>query len=797
MGSIAHRAGKAKLSRRGALAAAGLVPMLGPAALASAAPGQSETGGDAAALARRRAALAEHLEILNPSRKPQTGRINAVDVTWEDWQRRTGELPPDFATMPSSPFLPDPLGAWPPGAPGPVTSAAQWPAKREWIRAQARQWIYGRIPPAPDNLGARILSSRRDGEALVEQVMLSFGPQRKGRLLLDVITPPGPGPFPVFLTNHPLWRPWISTAVRRGYMGVSYSAADPMYQVTDYSEEYIELYPDYDFATIARWGWAGQRAVDYLYTLPRVDKARIAITGHSRNGKQALMAAAFDDRIGAVIVSSGNTGEATPWRFTPDMFVNETIEEITGYFPHWFHPRLRFFAGREHQLPLDQNSILSLVAPRGLMIVSAYSESQGAPFGIEQGYRSVKTVYRLLGAEEKLGIWLRPGEHATTAGDIERYVDFLDHVFGGSHGQRPEELTLDFEWKRWQQGSEAAKATNPFLHAAPVRLNPQRWSEQAPAARRNLLSLLGEEPGGLPFVMPPGGKLRMFPSDGWLASVYNRPLRAPSFRRQPVGFGDDLLADLYLPASLETGAKPPLAISLHPYSHPTGYSRNFRPWLEAMIERGYAVMAFDQLGYGTRVLDAQRFYERYPRWSMMGKMVADTRAAVAAVKWLENVDHERIYLTGWALGARVALYTAALEPAVKGVALVAGIWPQRTNGDARVQAELAGTEGLAHWSTLHGLLPQLAAFREKPDALPLDDTEAMALLAPRPVLLVSPTRDRYASPRAVEKMAAQVRELYRIEQAENAFEFKQPLDYNRFQAKTRTMVLDWLSERNH
>ena len=35
----------------------------------------------------------------------------------------------------------------------------------------------------------------------------------------------------------------------------------------------------------------------------------------------------------------------------------------------------------------------------------------------------------------------------------------------------------------------------------------------------------------------------------------------------------------------------------------------------------YKIFAFDQIGFGTRVLDARRFYERYPRWSLMGKMV--------------------------------------------------------------------------------------------------------------------------------------------------------------------------------
>ena len=127
------------------------------------------------------------------------------------------------------------------------------------------------------------------------------------------------------------------------------------------------------------------RAVDYLYTLPEVDKQKIGITGHSRNGKQALLAAAFDERIAAVVPSSGNTGECDPWRYTTDMFANESIEQITGAFPHWFHPRLRFFAGREHKLPVDQNMLMALVAPRGLMMYSGYAESEGGPVGLRTG----------------------------------------------------------------------------------------------------------------------------------------------------------------------------------------------------------------------------------------------------------------------------------------------------------------------------------------------------------------------------------------------------------------------------
>lgn len=53
----------------------------------------------------QREALDMLLRVLTPSRIPATGRINAIDRTWEDWQRRTGELPPKFSALPSQPFF--------------------------------------------------------------------------------------------------------------------------------------------------------------------------------------------------------------------------------------------------------------------------------------------------------------------------------------------------------------------------------------------------------------------------------------------------------------------------------------------------------------------------------------------------------------------------------------------------------------------------------------------------------------------------------------------------------------------
>lgn len=141
------------------------------------------------------------LDNLVPSRPPPSGRINAHDKTWEDWLRRTGELPPDFDALPSNAHLPDPLRSTDGDVAGPVTSPAQWIRQRQWIRSQVEHWLFGKMPPAPDNLRVASSRERRAGSITIRDVVIEFGPGHRARLNLQLMIPARTGPLPVFLTN--------------------------------------------------------------------------------------------------------------------------------------------------------------------------------------------------------------------------------------------------------------------------------------------------------------------------------------------------------------------------------------------------------------------------------------------------------------------------------------------------------------------------------------------------------------------------------------------------------------------
>src|SRR5690606_16594416 len=138
-----------------------------------------------------------------------------------------------------------------------------------------------------------------------------------------------------------------------------------------------------------------------------------------------------------------------PFRYTSDQYNIETIERMIRVIPQWLHPRMKFFVGRENKLPVDMNSLMALVAPRGLMLTSSIFEEAGNPWGIEQAYFSVQNVYQFLGAEDKLAIDLRQGLHPPSARDMERYLDFTDYVFERGNIKPENKLFYNYSFSKW------------------------------------------------------------------------------------------------------------------------------------------------------------------------------------------------------------------------------------------------------------------------------------------------------------------------------------------------------------
>ena len=678
--------------------------------------------------------------------------------------------------LPSVPFLPEPLILDEGGKNIPVKTTAQWQQKRAEIRKNYAHWVSGSVPPPPENLRANVLSETVENGVKVRTVELTFGPGNRAKMTLQLMIPPSGQPLPVFMTqwNH---RGWAQIAVRRGYIGCIYAGAD----MNDDTENYGEIYPDYDFATLMKRAWGASRVVDYLYRLPEVDTAAIAITGHSRNGKQSLMAAAFDERIKAVVSSSGGTGGESTFRFSDERFDSESLEEITRNFPHWFNHRLRSFSGREQKLPADQNSLMALVAPRGLMMVSAITEGQGNGWGIEQSYHSVAKAYHFLHADDHIAILLRRGRHQHAAREVEDFIDFFDYVFHRSANKPENRLYYGYSFEKWQQLSKEKTAPRQFTAAPPTL--------PADSTRSRIRWLLGNEPAGIGAdkpLSPRLGRNKAYPDD-YLSEVIGQPALKNGVKKMDIGpynaLGEDLWGTIYFPGSAVTQdsvtGKLPLVIFLHEYSYATGSHRRIEPVIQHFTAQGYAVLTFDLPGFGTRIEEAKHFYERYPHWSLMGKMVADTRSILNdAYTRMPFADTAHIYLAGYSLGGTVALFTAALDARVKGVA-VASAFGSLRSGNKTIE----GVKALSH---LHGLIPRLGFFADHVSNIPVDFDNILACIAPRPLLIIAPEADRHYPLADVKKMVSPVAKTT------DQLILNTPEDYNRFTESMQEEMAAWL-----
>lgn len=742
--------------------------------------------------AKRRAFLEEIIRLQEHPASADSF-VSHHDRTWIDWVKRTGELPPDFDAIPSIPFLPNPLMLDEGGKNIPVKTRTQWEQQRKYFREQVRHLISGTFPEPPKNMKAKILEERIEENVKIQLIELSFREDDKVKLTIEVLTPPGEGPFPVFMSqwNH---RGWAQIAVRRGYMALLYAGAD----AKDDTREYLALYPEHDWTTLMTRAWGAHRAVDYLYTLGNVDKEKIAITGHSRNGKQSLLAAAFDARITAVITSSGGTGGEVPYRYTDNRHYNESIEFLYSRRTHWGHPRIRFYAGREHKMPIDQTSLMALIAPNALLLSSSVREGDGDPWAIEQAYHSLRSVYKFLDVPEKLSIRLRDGEHAVEARDIEEYMDWLDIQFQRKSFPWENKLFYDYSFEKWKQltNEQINPLDFPVNATHPASTKPDgpgktvnEWSKKRSAIISNLRWLMGDQPSGI--------KARpiqaLTTAEDYLESFMNRP-QVRNGRKMNIApynaLGDYLHASLYFPAdengkmTTRSNGKLPVVIFLHGFAN-TGFDSELSRLFEGILKKGMAVLAMDLIGYGTRIEEGTLFYQRYPHWSKSGKMVADTRGAIDALETLEYIDKDKIFVAGYALGGTVSLFTAASDERVAGAAVSSAFTPWRDPGNLE-------QEGIYAYSHLYGLLPRLGFFTGNENRIPVDFPGIISAIAPRPLLIISPSLDRHANAQAVNQTVEEVRSVYRLLNARQNVVFKSPEEFNQLSPSQEADLVAWL-----
>lgn len=373
-----------------------------------------------------------------------------------------------------------------------VTTKDQWEAKRKpELKELFQQQMYGRYPAVKTAVSGKVLfddPKAFGGVGTLREIELSTGVEKCPPMYLLIAVPnerPKNG-SPVFVGinfagNHTLttddrvriptaWMPAnfpgvknnkataagrgqhaekypLEMIVKAGYAVATFYTGDVDPDNKEKREgmrNAITPFPPgelpNDFpASIMCWAWGVHRAVDYVTTQPEFDPKRVAVVGHSRLGKTALLAAAFDDRIAVAFPLQAGCGGTAPSRHADPKA--ETVKRINTSFPHWFCGNFKKYNDDPNKLPFDQHSLLALCAPRPVLYANATEDLWANPAGQFDMMRRASPVYELVAGEgmaadtmpetgklvdSRLGYWIRPGKHEMNPDDWKTFLTYAD-----------------------------------------------------------------------------------------------------------------------------------------------------------------------------------------------------------------------------------------------------------------------------------------------------------------------------------------------------------------------------------
>ena len=277
--------------------------------------------------------------------------------------------------------------------------------KQKEIRRLLAEKQYGVIPPKPEHMSVEITDEDERfcaGSVVLRRLKLNF--EHEGNSFSFVATsaiPKSDKPVPAFLHIN-FWSPVPNKYMPTeeicdgGFAVFSFCHADVTSDDGDFKNgcaKYLVKSRRNANASgkLAIWAWAAMRVMDYIETLSEIDSTKVTVVGHSRLGKTALLASAYDDRFMCAISNdSGCCGAAIERKKA-----GETYKRIAEVFPFWFCPSFIKNALAEKEMPFDQHYLLALSVPRHIIIGSAEEDLWADPTSEFLCLASVNEAYRL------------------------------------------------------------------------------------------------------------------------------------------------------------------------------------------------------------------------------------------------------------------------------------------------------------------------------------------------------------------------------------------------------------------
>lgn len=200
-----------------------------------------------------------------------------------------------------------------------------------------------------------------------------------------------------------------------------------------------------NITSLGAWAWALSRGLDLAERIPELDAKRAVVTGCSRLGKSALLAAARDERFAVCVPNQcGGGGVCLAKRN-----YGESVATEINAFSHWYCRAYDKYAPDPAKLlTFDQHLLLASIAPRPVLVEgmtdSAWMDTEGEFLAC----RAAAPVWKFLGRETmpdvdypdnfseaaiggQLGYVRRPQNHGISGYDWNWMLNFADRQFKG------------------------------------------------------------------------------------------------------------------------------------------------------------------------------------------------------------------------------------------------------------------------------------------------------------------------------------------------------------------------------
>ncbi len=307
-----------------------------------------------------------------------------------------------------------------------VQSPKDWAERRNEILSYWQKEIGG-WPALLEHPKLEILSSTNRETFRQQRVRIETAPGQmtEGYLL----TPSGRGPFPGVVV--PYYEPESSIGLgkvklrdfalqltRRGFVSLSIGSPGGDARKPDLAA--VECQP------LHFLGYVAANCYNALANIPKVDRKRIGIVGHSYGGKWAMFGACFYNKFACGVWSDPgivfdearpNVNYWEPWYLGLEQGRTRAPGLITEASPRTGAYKRIFESGH------DLHEVLALMAPRPFL-VSGGAEDQAQRW---QALNRINEVYQVLGVTNRIAMSFRPAHDPTPESNdqIYRFVEYF------------------------------------------------------------------------------------------------------------------------------------------------------------------------------------------------------------------------------------------------------------------------------------------------------------------------------------------------------------------------------------